>query len=347
MKMQRTTASAVQSLNPLEAALLFGALLFGVPASALGDDQATADGFVIDRGAESAPLSIPRNEVLHYDVRVETALININAGTVELSSGVELKRPSLLGNRSAGGAEVGWVKAHAYGDYSLYVMDATIHTRFQHDAWPRMIHSYRHEGTEKRRREILTGVKGDAWMASYRSDTKTGAPQGTRIWRPADEFSVPADAVDTLGAVYLVRHALARGERNLIFHMLDNQRIWNVEARFGELEVVETGAGRFEARRVDLITHEVAKEDMGLPPISEADREAASTDDEESSGSGKFEGPFGLRGEIVLWMENRTGIPLVIHGSMPMLLGEIEVDIRLSSTEGAPAQFVPLASDED
>lgn len=315
----------------------------GTQAQERGASEAAAPGapFVIERPSTTQALAIPRAEILRYKAEVRTALIDANVGTVELSSGIERRRPSLLGaRRGETGAEIAWVKAHAYGDYSLYVMDATIHTRFQPDAWPRMIHSYRHEGTEKRRRELLAGVKGGEWTANYRSDTKNGAPQGTRIWRPAAEGAVPADPVDTLGAVYLVRTAMAAGSTELSFFMLDKLRIWKVDVQFGEPEEVETGAGTYLARRVDLLTERVDEKAAEDAAAEAAEREAEGVDEE-------FEGPFGLRGNIVLWMEAQTGIPVVISGTMPMLLGEIEVDIRLDSAENTPPEFVPLAGGEE
>jgi hypothetical protein len=206
-------------------------------------------------------------------------------------------------------------------------MDAQLETRFQPQDWPRLVHNYRHEGTEKRRRELLAGKRGDQWLASYRSDTKRGAPQGLRIWRPATEHPIPAAAVDSMGAVYLVRSMIVEGRESLRFPMLDKQGVWQVDVQLGAAEELTTPAGRFRGRPVTLVT-------TRIDPGAEAEAE--------EEGGGHFEGPFGIRGRIELWMEEQTGVPLVILGAMPVLGSDLQIDIRLEQFEGTPAEFVPL-----
>ena len=37
-----------------------------------------------------------------------------------------------------------------------------------------------------------------------------------------------------------------------------------------------------------------------------------------------------------------TGIPLVIRGELPLVLGDLEIDLRLESFTGTPSEFAPL-----
>jgi hypothetical protein len=207
-------------------------------------------------------------------------------------------------------------------------MDARLETRFQPQAWPFLVHSFRQEGTEKRRREILAGEQGGEWISSYRKDTSRGAPEGLRIWGTPRETPAPRGAVDSLAAVYLVRSAIAEGLSETRFAMLDKQRVWDVRVTLAEPEVIETPAGRFRARRVQLATERID------PWVEE--------ESDEDGDTGEFAGPFGIKGDIGLWLEERTGIPLVIDGELPVVLGDLSLDMKLVAHSGTPPTFAPL-----
>jgi hypothetical protein len=89
-------------------------------------------------------------------------------------------------------------------------------------------------------------------------------------------------------------------------------------------EVLELQAGRFEAIPVLLSTK------PWNPPGSDAPAAAP-----------EFAGPFGIRGEIQLWVEANSGVPLRIQGSLPAGPINIDIDIRLEQHAGTPAGFAP------
>ncbi len=43
-----------------------------------------------------------------------------------------------------------------------------------------------------------------------------------------------------------------------------------------------------------------------------------------------------------LWLEERTGIPLVIDGELPVVLGDLSLDMKLVAHSGTPPTFAPL-----
>lgn len=282
---------------------------------------------VVELGPDQVALRIPVGESLHYAATLRTAIADLNVGRVDLEAGVDPYRRSLLGRGSGG--DTAWLRARAFGDYTLYVMDARMESRFQAQTWPALVHTYRHEGSEKRRRELLAGERAGDWVCAYRSDTKRGAPAGLRIWGPTQEQPVPRGAIDSLSAVYLVRSAIAEGVDELRFTMLDKLRIWDVRVTLDEVETIEVGAGTFRGRRVLLQTERIDQAGLEDPGDDERD-------------DGEFAGPFGIKGNLELWLEEQTGIPLVIRGELPVLLGDLRVDLELQSFEGTPAGFGPL-----
>ena len=273
----------------------------------------------VTRGEDLLDLLIPRNETLTFEARLGLGVIEAEVGTVTLSSRVVPYRASLLGGGGGeSGGETGSITARATGGYTVYELDSTLETRFQPTAWPAMIHRMTQAGTEKRRRETLVGTDAGKPRTTYRSDTRHGAPSGTRIWRPAEEVDAPVGVVDSLGGVFLVRTMLREGVDSVEVPVLDKDRVWNVTISLGESETIETGAGVFQARPVLLETTR---------------RDVQESDDEE------FSGPFGIKGDIRLWVEESTGVPVVIAGTLPAGPLEIDLDIRLTSFEGCPEGF--------
>ncbi len=277
----------------------------------------------ITRGEDLLDLLIPRNETLTFEARLGLGVIEAHVGTVTLSSRVEPYRTSLLGGGGGAAGETASITARAKGGYAVYQLDSTLETRFQPTAWPAMIHRMTQAGTEKRRRETLVGTRAGEHLTTYRSDTRHGAPSGTRIWRPPGEVDAPQGVVDSLGGVFLVRTMLRDGIDSLEVPVIDKDRVWNVTISLGEVETVETGAGVFQACPVLLQTTR---------------RESQESDGEE------FSGPFGIKGDIRLWVEENTGVPIVIAGTLPAGPLEIDLDIRLTAFEGCPEGFVVPAS---
>ncbi len=311
-------------------ALEFSALLGAQEGTSILEAASSLDGKApcwIDRGSDELPLMVPRDEELVYQVEVAWGVLQAAIGTVTMTSGVEPYRPSLLLDGNGGsvepGAETAWVKAHAYGKHLLYTMDATLEARHQPQEWPRLVYRSTQEGSEQRRRELLFGLKDRKSVSSYRSDTSRGAPRGTRIWKEPEFRDVPPDALDMTSAVYLVRVFIVRGLAETKFTVLEKRRLWEITLSRGETRVQETTAGRFASVEVIL----QANPHPGEPEDAKTER---------------FEGLFGLRGSIHLWVELHTGIPVRIQGEVPAGPLMLDVDIQLASHRGTPRSLRSL-----
>ena len=309
-----------QSPAPAEAAATSGAPEARTPAP-----------LVVERGTERLPLLIPRDETLTYGARLQLGPVDARVGRVTLRSGVEVQRKSLLRPRSdsAAGKEQAWIEARAIGEYTVYSLDSVLESRYLPQDWPRLVHRMEQKGTEKRRREVLAGVKGGELTGTYRSDTSKGAPRGTRIWNDPVDLTMPEGVLDSVGAVYLVRTMVRDGLDRATFPMIDKNRLWQVEITLGDSQVIEVPAGRYAARPVLLATERTYREG-----------EEENTDDEQ------FSGPFGIRGNIHLWVEERTGVPVRIQGTLPAGPLDIDLDIRLESSAGTPDSFAPVDASE-
>ena len=284
--------------------------------------------FIVPRGEGLLELMIPQDESLTFGAHLELGVVRARVGKVTMRAGVEQPKRSLLRPKAGAGGETAWIEARAVGEYTVYSLDSRLETRFHAKDWPRVVHRMEQQGTERRRREILLGRRGDKDVLSYRSDTRTGAPVGTRIWRPSTELSAPAGAIDSVGAVYLVRSMIRDGLESTDITMVDKNRLWSVEISLGEPEEIEVTAGRFRARPVTLKTERLYPDDHP----KEADE--------------GFSGPFGLRGNIQLWVDEKSGVPVLIAGTLPAGPIDIDIEIRLESFEGTPVGFAALDADE-
>lgn len=298
----------------------------GAAAEALS--SAPLDALEIELGGGLPRLIVPQGERLVYNARVSLGPVEATIGRVTLSGDSEEYRPGLLlpgpGARE-GDQRTGILRAAAEGRYqSLYVLDAQITTRFLPQEWPRVRYFYEQRGTEKRRREILLGQRGGEGRASYRSDTGEGAPRGTRIWKRPQERDLPYPmAVDTMGAIYLVRTMVADELEELSFPMVTKLRLWDVNLRRGESAGHDLPAGRFHAQQVLLSTQR-------------------HPDDPQD---GRFEGLFGMHGDIEIWVDPATGIPVRVVGQVPLgSMLEIGVDMQLAEYSGTPPSFAPLGA---
>jgi len=284
------------------------------------------DALEIDLGESMPRLVVPQGERLVYNARVSLGPVEATIGSVVLSAGSEEYRPGLLLPGPGAGARgqlTGWLRAEAEGRYqSLYVLDAEIMTRFLPQEWPKVRYFYEQRGTERRRREVLLGVRDGIGRASYRSDTEDGAERGTRIWKRPQERELPYPmAVDTMGAIYMVRTLVADDLEELVFPMVSKLRLWDVTLRRGRIAEHSMPAGRFEAQQVLLSTR----------------RHPDDPDD------GRFEGLFGMHGDIVIWVDPATGIPVRVVGQVPLgSVLDIGVDMQLASYTGTPESFRPL-----
>ena len=286
--------------------------------------------FVVERGVGEPDLLVPRGEHLGFGVHVALGPIGATVGSVDLDSGVEAYQQGLVlmvPNPEGKGKETAWLRAKAKGSYMWYDMKTVLDSRYLPKVWPSISHMYRQSGSENRRRESLFGVLDGKSQTSYRRDTSKGAPSGEQIWKPAEFRDIPVGSVDMLGAVYLSRTLLLSGQEEIVFPLLDKTTLWELTLRRGDKGIVEVPAGRFDAIEVIL-------DPKPYPGEPDKDKE-------------KFEGLFGIRGSIHLWVDVLTGVPVRITGTIPAGPVEIDVDIFLEVFEGTPDLFLPLPELKD
>lgn len=322
-------------MNPHVTALGLAPLVLWAASAAVQEPEeasaheTTAEPYVLDRGEGEVPLIVPVGEELVFHVGLEWGVIGAAIGKVSMSAGLEEYRaPVLLAHLSGEqeeGRETAWMRVHATGEHMLYSMDARIETRVQPQNWPQLVYLYTHEGTETRRRELLLGDRQGTPTSSYRSDTRSGAPKGTRIWREPRLREVPAGTVDMVSAIYMMRAFVASGAEEAHFPLLEKKRVWDMGIRRGRTSTQEVAAGRFEAVEVILEPTLYEGEEM-----DEEDRE-------------RFQGLFGLQGAIHVWLEPKTGVPVRIVGDLPVGIITLRVDIQLASHKGTPADFKAIA----
>jgi len=158
-------------------------------------------------------------------------------------------KPSILlapAETEGGDLECATVSLSAKGDYSWYSLDSTIESRLLPLSWPRVTYRTRSRGTEKRRREVLIGVREGKPSSSYRSDTSKGAPKGTRIWREPSYRDVPEGTVDMLSALFITRTLILEDLTEITFPLMQNDRVWLLTIRRGEGRRLKTKAGTFD-----------------------------------------------------------------------------------------------------
>lgn len=329
--MRANGADPVRFADDLQAGAPLGAPQSG---SAAGGTQtppaasAPAAPLEVPRAVGQSPLLVPRAERLQYDVRLSLGPVDARVGTVTLESSVEPYRRSLLrpGANTSAGTETGVLRARAFGEYTLYTLDHTLETRLLPQTWPRISASSDQQGTEKRRSELLLGERNGVPGGSYRNDTKHGAPRGSRVWGQPQEVTAPQGALDSLGSILLLRTMCRDQSTSERLVMVDKLRCWQVELTLGEITALELPAGRFRARPVTLTTSPWQPEGSDQP-VEPAE----------------FSGPFGLRGNIQLWVEAATGVPLLIKGNLPAGPINVDIAIRLEKHSGTPAEFQTVA----
>lgn len=295
-------------------------------AVAKSEAQPYREPLEVQRADGLVPILVPRDERLEFNARVKLVGIEADAGRVTLTAGVKPFQGGLFA-RAPEGAETASIEARARGEYGVYSMDSRIETVLQPQEWPALVYRFTQTGTEQRRREILVGRKDGEPRCSYRSDTSSGAPRGARIWRDAQLYGVPAGTVDTLGAVYVVRSMIRDDRRVTTLNTLDKERVWEAALSLGDLSVVETPAGNFAGREVHLTTRLLTRLGEAVEP------------DPEDEG---FSGPFGIRGQIRLFVEANTGVPIAVSGTIPAGPIDIGLDLRLTEAVGTPPGFEAL-----
>ena len=275
------------------------------------------------------PLMIPRGEHLEFRVRAGVGGLEAPVGSVRMDATVEPYRSPvlLIGGGGEATGESGRMRIHAEGDYQLFRMDATIETLAHPVEWPFLVYNFSQTGSKERRQELLLGRQGDAVHARYRTDTTKGAPKGSRIWKKPKERDLPEAALDMASATYFARAMIRENRLYMAFPVANKLDLWQVTLRRGKTGRVETAAGTFDAVQIILEPRPHPSE-KGDEDVQERAKE--------------FEGLFGLHGSISFWVEQRTGIPILITGEIPVGPIDIAVTVILKGYSGTPEEFRPI-----
>ena len=334
-------------------------LLALLPLSArAGEDPSTASapkpgtvapGFLrVERGDAHLPLLVPPAEALEFHVEVSVGPIRgASVGRLELSTGVEPYRSGLPmpGQAAAAEGQAAWLKSVAKGGYLGYDVEHEYVSRHLPVDWPRVIFRDSQSGSENRRRELKIGTREGAHTSVFRSDGHCkgctrrehvvagafpwqgeshcdGCKRGEhRLWRDPVSRELPEGAADMLSAVYLARSLLLSGETKTVIPLIDKTRLWEVTLERGARAVIETKAGSFDAYKIVLSTR-----------LPEGEPESDS----------QFEGLFGIRGSIDIWVHATTGVPVFISGIVPVGPLKLDAAILLSAYRGTPPAFAPV-----
>jgi len=316
-------------------------------ASAKKAAQLPEESLIVDRGEGHVPLRIPGAEELKFRVLVDLGIGDINVGSVVLSTGIEPYRAGLPmpGTKAGNEEQSGWLRSKAKGGHLGYELDHELKATYQPIAFPRVFYRDTQTGSENRKREIKIGERGGKTISTFQDDdhckgcdrpehvVASTLPWGKdhhckkckrgehRVWTSIEEREVPTEALDMLGAIYLSRTVIVDGLEHATFPLLDKKRLWTVVLRPGQTKLIKTKAGKFECIEVRLETT--------LP-------------EGETAPERGFSGLFGLRGEIHIWAEANTGVPVLIEGEVPVGgLFSLDVQVELTSYLGTPAAFVP------
>jgi hypothetical protein len=345
-------------MTPLSSLLLLAAALgagghdsSGKPIPALagpGDPNLVEGSFRISRAGQPE-IWVPPGEVLEFLVDVDLGILGeASVGTVTMSSGVEpfvSGMPTPGQTLSSDGAMVGWVRSVARGGHLGYELDHSISTRFLPQEWPSLLNLEVQKGSENRKRELKIGVQDGAWVGTYRGNShckgcerrehfvEAALPWNDayhckkckraehRHWDVPKERAVPAQTVDVLGAVYLARTLVRDGLDELELQMLQKGNLWDVKLTRGVVATIRTSAGKFRCREVVL---------------------GVSVPEGEEGASSKFSGLFGIKGSIQIWVQESTGVPVLIEGDVPLgSIMDLHARVKLSSYLGTPSAFQP------
>ncbi|MEO2093561.1 MAG: DUF3108 domain-containing protein [bacterium] len=314
-----------------------------------GNPALVAGSYCIKRGNQPE-IWVPPGEELEFRVEIDLGpLGSASVGTVVMSSGVEpfLRGLPLPGETPmANGVQVAWVRSVARGGHLGYELNHSITTRFLPQEWPALLNFEVQTGSENRKRELKIGRREGAWTSSYRGNghckkcsrrehfveallpwqkahhCKRCKRAEHRLWRQPSCRPVPAETVDVLGAVYLARTLVRSGLDEIDLTMLQKSDLWNMKLTRGRLARIDSHAGAFECREVQL---------------------SVSQPEGESGGSKQFSGLFGIKGAIKIWIHATTGVPVLIEGDVPV--GEIidlHARIKLVKYSGTPSGFSGL-----
>ncbi|MFP4056549.1 MAG: DUF3108 domain-containing protein [Candidatus Brocadiia bacterium] len=129
-------------------------------------------------------------------------------------------------------------------------------------------------------------------------------------------------AYDMLAALYLARGLeLTPGTKAGPIIVVAKRDVWAIEVLPREEETIEVPAGTFQCVRV------------GLNPIPANEHAMDSQEEDEEAG---FEGPFGLKGDIAIYLDKATGRAVKVNGTK-------QADLKIKTLDvGVEAELVRI-----
>jgi hypothetical protein len=320
------------------------------PESGAADTDFEGEGLAFQRSAGKLAVWVPKSEKLDFDVVVDLPVFGeVTAGQVVLSARVEPYSAGLLATRQPGTTRewMGSVESVATGSHLGYTLHEELKARLLPQTFPRVYYTDTQTGSENRRKEIKLGTREGKLVDSYKDDGHCkgcnnrehfvdsnwlwgkpshcdGCKRGEhRIWHTEKTREVPEGTLDMLSAVYLARTMVREGRTEETLSMVDELKLWNVQLSQGRQKRIEVPAGRFDCVEVRL----KSSVPPGEPPPKDG-----------------FEGLFGLKGTIQVWLDARYGVPVQIQGQFPikLLSSNLDVYVRLKGSRGTPKGFRPI-----
>ncbi|MGR3319879.1 MAG: DUF3108 domain-containing protein [Candidatus Anammoxibacter sp.] len=118
---------------------------------------------------------------------------------------------------------------------------------------------------------------------------------------------------DLLSALFIARtFDLKYGGEDHEIILADDRDLWKMRIHVAGEEIIETGIGKFDTLLLKL---------TGIPFNSHAKNQQY------------FSGLFGLKGDMRLWVDKESKIPIRIRGTYPFLF-DVQVEILITSVEG-------------
>ncbi len=320
------------------------------PAADAAEKEFEGEGLAFQRSEGQLGVWVPKAETLEFDVLVDLPVFGkVTAGQVVLSARVEPYVPGLLASSKPDAPRewMGSVESVATGSHLGYTLHEVLKARLLPQAFPRMYYTDVQTGSENRRKELKLGTKEGKYVDNYRNDGHCkgcnnrehfidsnwlwgkpshcdGCKRGEhRVWRPDKTRDVPEGTLDMLSAVYLARTMVREGHMQETLSMVDELKLWNVQLTQGEKKRLEVPAGKFDCVEVRL----KSSVPPGEPPPKDG-----------------FEGLFGLKGTIQVWLDARYGVPVQIQGEFPikLLSSNLDVYVQLKGFRGSAKGFAAL-----
>lgn len=151
-------------------------------------------------------------------------------------------------------------------------------------------------------RHLIWNKKSRGFLQGYEVDRrhcrdKYCGNRAHHVWQVRDRHPVDRPTFDMLSVIYICRGmTLPVGGKGEEIRVVNAHDVWDVSVRATGREKVEVPAGKFRCIRIQ------------IAPKPAADGTKIKKE---------FEGLFGIRGKIRIWVDEKTRIPVKIQGVVP------------------------------